>query len=364
MKHSPALLKRAKKIRLLATDVDGVLTRGEIILLNSGEEIKIWSVADRMGFALLRLSGLNLPMAWITARGSKQVEIRAKELGVKFLVQKSTNKWTALEGCLKALNIRPEEAAFIGDDFVDIPALKRAGLAVAPKGCHPLVKKHVHIQTEAGPGEGVAREVIELLLKAQGAWHKAIRPFLSCLILAFMLSGCWNSLSQTAASEKPDQWMENFTITETQSGVPKWVLNSRQAEVYQKKKIVSLLDVQISFLNPPAKRDLKRKTLAKIKQDQTASARMVASKGEVNIDNHDLNAWGGVQITSDDGTVLYTEKLNFSNSRQKIYTDAAVKIVRKDSIVLGEGMEANPDLSNVRIFQHEASIFPKEVLNR
>src|SRR3989344_6063449 len=130
MKFKPELLRRARKIKLLAMDVDGVLTGGEIIILNNGEELKIWSVKDRMGFAMLKRSGLPVKLAWVTARKSKQVELRAKDIGVHFLFQKCPDKWQALRDCAKRLKIKEDQIAYIGDDFVDLPCLKKVGLAV------------------------------------------------------------------------------------------------------------------------------------------------------------------------------------------------------------------------------------------
>jgi hypothetical protein len=96
-------------------------------------------------------------------------------------------------------------------------------------------------------------------------------------------------------------------------------------------------------------------------KQQTQAARLSAPKGEVKLDSHDLSAWGGVEVHSDDGTVLYTEQLMFSSSQQKILSQSPVKIVRNDSIVIGEGLEATPDLSEVKIFRHEASISPRKI---
>ena len=79
------------------------------------------------------------------------------------------------------------------------------------------------------------------------------------------------------------------------------------------------------------------------------------------MDSRDLEAWGGVEVEAEDGTILFTERLLYSASKQKILTESPVRIVRKDSILIGEGLEASPDLSTVKIFRHEASIYPKEI---
>ena len=173
-KITPEILKRAKKIRLLAMDIDGVLTAGEVIVLRSGEEIKIWSVKDRMGFYMLRRSTLPIKLAWITARKSTQVKARGEELKVDFLVQKCPDKWAALLGCAKAMKITPDQIAYIGDDLVDLRCLRNVGFAVCPPESPGELKSACHYQTRASAGKGVVREAIEILIKAQGAWKKVL----------------------------------------------------------------------------------------------------------------------------------------------------------------------------------------------
>ena len=155
---SKKVLARAKKIRLLATDVDGVLTGGEIIVLNSGEELKIWSVKDRMGFALLKHSQAPIKMAWVTARESEQVRLRAEELGVHFIRQGCKDKRKTVEAIAESMNISPSEIAYVGDDYVDYGAMKIAGLAVCPPESPELIKKISHYCTKAPSGKGVVRE--------------------------------------------------------------------------------------------------------------------------------------------------------------------------------------------------------------
>lgn len=364
MKVPAKVLARAKKIKLLATDVDGVLTGGEIIILNSGEELKIWSVKDRMGFAMLRNSGLDIPMAWITARGSEQVQKRAEELRVRFIKQKCTNKWDAVKDCMVELNIKADEVAFLGDDYVDLPALRRVGFSVCPSDAPDLVQKSCFYKAKAAGGKGVMREVIEIILQAQGVFQKVMQPFLGILLGLVFLSGCWNSLSQKSSKESPDQWIEKFTITETAQGVPTWILNAETAEVYQKRGVIELEDARISFLTQPSKNNLEKKNLATIKDEQTTRARLTAPQGEVNMQTHDLYAHGGVEVESQDGVIIYSEDLRFSNQTQKIYTDSAVKVVRKDSVLFGEGLEANSDLTEIKILRHRAYIYPKEVASK
>ena len=363
------LLARAKKIKLLAMDVDGVLTGGEIIILNSGEEIKIWSVKDRMGFAMLKRSRLPIRLAWLTARQSRQVKIRAQDIGVHFLFQRCVDKWRTLRRLAQRLRIANVEIAYIGDDYVDLGPMKNAGLAICPPQSPTLLKKICHYQTKTPAGKGVAREVIEILLAAQGRWQKAVSHFglYGFLVLfSLALGACYpKQKTPSESAEKPDQWVEQFKITETLSGIPVWVLNSESAEVFEKQKKVLLTNIRIDFMNPvTSKKNRSKESLERAKKLATLAARLSAPKGEVKMDSRDLSAWGGVEVEAQDGTKLYCDRLTYSKDRQKILSESPVKIVRKNSILLGEGLEASPDLATVKIFRHQASIYPKNFPKR
>ncbi len=341
--------------------MDGVLTGGEIIILNSGEEIKIWSVKDRMGLAMLRDSKLSVKLAWVTARKSRQVAVRAKELGIHFLFQRCLDKWQAVQQCARKLNLRPDQIAYVGDDMVDLNTLKHVGLAVCPPESPDELKKVCHLTTKTPSGKGVIREVIDLLIKSQGAWKKTISGF-SVLALLF-IAGCYAPPTTPADfADKPDQWVEKFTITETRSGVPVWVLNSEIAKFYNSQSKVVLDNIKIEFMSmPPSVKKRSKESLMQAKKAQTLSARLSAPKGEVQTVTRDLSAWGGVHVQSQDGSTLSTERLNYSAARQRVWTESHVKIVRKESTLIGEGMEATPDLSTVKIFKHRAEIYPKEM---
>lgn len=159
---------RLKKTRLIAMDVDGVLTAGEIIVLNSGEEIKIWNVKDRIGLFALKKFAPRFKIAWITGRSSRQVADRAREIGVDVLVQNCDHKGRALAAACKKLGLKPSEALFIGDDLVDLPAFRTAGVAVCPADAHDAVKAVCPWTTRAAGGRGAVREVIDAVLEAQG----------------------------------------------------------------------------------------------------------------------------------------------------------------------------------------------------
>lgn len=171
------ILRRAKKIKLFAMDVDGVLTDGSILILNSGEEVKVWNVRDRIGFFMLGRASADYKLAWITGRESLQVESRARELKIHSLYQKSEDKGKALSEVLRRFSLKPEETLFIGDDLVDLPALRMAGLAVCPSDAADAVKSACHWVTKVPGGRGVFREAVDVVLKAQGLWAGVLRQF-------------------------------------------------------------------------------------------------------------------------------------------------------------------------------------------
>jgi 3-deoxy-D-manno-octulosonate 8-phosphate phosphatase, YrbI family len=174
LKIKPQIAKKAKNIKLLACDVDGVLTRGEIIVLNSGEEVKIWNVKDGLGYHELKSVFPRIKTAWITGRESEQVKQRAESMGIDYLVQNCMGKKAAFDAILEETGLKASEMAYIGDDIVDIPVLKLAGFSVCPKDAIEEVKKYVDIISPFNGGEGVIRDVIEIILKAKGEWKKVL----------------------------------------------------------------------------------------------------------------------------------------------------------------------------------------------
>lgn len=159
-------------------DIDGVLTRGEIVVLNSGEEIKFWNVKDRFGFALTQKSGSGLKFVWITGRESKEVERQAKEITIDALYQNCKDKLFAFKDVLKKFSVKQDEVAYIGDDLMDLPVLKRVGFSVCPNNAPEELKKIVDYVSPLPGGCGVLREVVEIILKSKGLWHKTVREYL------------------------------------------------------------------------------------------------------------------------------------------------------------------------------------------
>ncbi|MEW5833537.1 MAG: HAD-IIIA family hydrolase [Pseudomonadota bacterium] len=165
--HLPAdLLTRAARIRLAAFDVDGTLTDGRLHYAEDGRETKVFHVHDGLGLKRLQANGIEV--AIVTARISHAVTLRAEELGIAHVYQGQGDKRACLGDLLDALNLKPEQAAFVGDDLPDLPPMRLAGLAVATANAHPWVVERAHWQTSRRGGEGAAREVSDLLLLAQG----------------------------------------------------------------------------------------------------------------------------------------------------------------------------------------------------
>jgi len=160
------LLARAAKVRLAAFDVDGTLTDGRLHYSEDGRETKVFHVHDGLGLKRLQANGVHV--AIITARISHTVTLRAEELGISHVYQGQSDKRACLRDLLDALQLLPEQAAFVGDDLPDLPPMGIAGLAVATANAHPWVAEQAHWQTRKAGGEGAAREVSDLLLLAQG----------------------------------------------------------------------------------------------------------------------------------------------------------------------------------------------------
>lgn len=168
------ILDKAKKIKVLAMDVDGVLTRGEMIVLDSGEEIKIWNVKDRFAFSFPPKLNLELKFVWITGRGSSHVSDTAEQLGIDALYQNCEEKLPYWKEMLEEFSVSPDAVAYIGDDLMDLPLIKRAGLSVCPKNAPKEMKNMVDYVSLYDGGDGVVRETIEMILKARGVWKQLV----------------------------------------------------------------------------------------------------------------------------------------------------------------------------------------------
>jgi 3-deoxy-D-manno-octulosonate 8-phosphate phosphatase (KDO 8-P phosphatase) len=169
------LLERARKTRLLMMDVDGVLTDGRIIQDGHGHELKVFDVKDGHGIVMAHRAKLRT--ALISGRESETITRRAEELGIELVFQKIWNKLEVYEKILVDTELTHDEVAYIGDDLIDIPLLRRVGLAVAVADAVDEVKAAAHLITQRPGGQGAVREVIELILRAQGQWDSLIERY-------------------------------------------------------------------------------------------------------------------------------------------------------------------------------------------
>lgn len=169
--------ERARGVKLMIFDVDGVLTDGRLYLSDNGEEMKAFSTRDGQGIKLLREAGIAVGV--ITARSSRAVERRARELGIELLRQGASDKAGVLAELLSGQNLQASEAGYMGDDLADLPVLMRCGFAATVQSAPEVVRTRVHYVARAAGGEGAAREVCEFILTAQNALEQAIARYLA-----------------------------------------------------------------------------------------------------------------------------------------------------------------------------------------
>lgn len=173
---SKDILERAKKVRLLIIDIDGVMTDGRIIYSIYGDELKFFDVTDGFGLSLLKTAGI--PSVIITAKKSRIVTLRARDMRVARTYQGYLDKLVPFEDILKRFKIAAEDICFIGDDLIDIPVLKRVGFAVAVPNAVDETKAAAHYVTSKIGGRGAVREICDMILKSQDKWELAAGKFL------------------------------------------------------------------------------------------------------------------------------------------------------------------------------------------
>jgi 3-deoxy-D-manno-octulosonate 8-phosphate phosphatase (KDO 8-P phosphatase) len=171
------VIEKAKQIKLVIFDVDGVLTDGGLILGESGNEYKIFHVRDGQGLVMLKDTGIKI--AVITARSSGIVAERMATLGIEYVFQGQHDKGKAVSELMAKLEVSKEQTVYVGDDFIDLPAMQRVGLSIAVADAHPLVKEKAHWSTANRGGRGAVREVCELIMQAQGTLQTAIEHYLN-----------------------------------------------------------------------------------------------------------------------------------------------------------------------------------------
>ncbi|MEW6410272.1 MAG: HAD-IIIA family hydrolase [Nitrospirota bacterium] len=167
--------EKAKKIKLLILDVDGVMTDGGIILDNNGNEFKRFHVRDGHGIKMAQRVGIII--AFLTGRESNVVSRRASELGVTDIFQGRKEKIISYRELLNRYNLKDEEVAFIGDDVIDIPIMRCAGLSIAVSDAEEDVIKIADWVTKRAGGRGAVREAIEFILKSQGKWKELMEKY-------------------------------------------------------------------------------------------------------------------------------------------------------------------------------------------
>lgn len=166
------LTLRAKKVKMLLLDVDGILTDGIVHILPDGEEFYSFNVYDGYGIKLWQREGFRC--AFITGRGARAVLVRATKLGVHHVYQNAGDKLAICEEIAKNEGIALSEMAFMGDDIQEIPALKNVGLAISVPNGRAEVHAVAHMVTKTSGGHGAVREVVEFLLKAKGLWKSIV----------------------------------------------------------------------------------------------------------------------------------------------------------------------------------------------
>ncbi|MGY8769335.1 MAG: KdsC family phosphatase [Pirellulales bacterium] len=162
-------------IRLLLSDVDGVMTSGHVILDNQGVETKQFNIRDGLGIKLWKKAGFDFGI--ITGRNSQTVRLRATELSIDIVRQGIEHKLKTAEELIEQLKLTPDQVAYIGDDLPDLPVIRWAGLGVAVADATDEVKAGANHQTTASGGQGAVRELIETILKAQQRWDEMIQHY-------------------------------------------------------------------------------------------------------------------------------------------------------------------------------------------
>lgn len=173
---SPDVLQRVRQLRLMAFDIDGIMTDGRLYMTESGEEMKAFHTLDGQGLKLLMESGVEV--ALLTARRSTIVERRSSELGIRMLRQGLSDKLAAIREIQSDLDISMDQSGYAGDDIVDLPILSRCGFSATVPDAPESIRSRVHYVTRKRGGMGAVREICELVLKSQGNLENAINQFL------------------------------------------------------------------------------------------------------------------------------------------------------------------------------------------
>lgn len=175
MEDLAAIEKRARRIKLLLMDCDGVLTDGRLWLTEEGDEQKSFHAHDGLGLSLLHKAGIKTGI--ISGRNARAVQRRAEELGIEYVRQGSIDKIRDFEAALATMGIETNEVAYIGDDLPDIPLMQQAEFAIAVADAAEETRSVAHYVTQAPGGRGAVREVAEIILKSQGRWSDVTEEY-------------------------------------------------------------------------------------------------------------------------------------------------------------------------------------------
>lgn len=170
-------LTRARRIKLLLLDVDGVLTDCKLYFDNAGNELKAFNTLDGQGLKLLQKSGVKVGI--ITGRTSALVARRARDLGITLLIQGREDKWQALGEMIEGMNIELDEIAHMGDDWPDLTIMTRVGLALSVPNGHSAVTERAHWISHNRGGDGAVRDACDLIMQAQGSYTAMLAPFIA-----------------------------------------------------------------------------------------------------------------------------------------------------------------------------------------
>ncbi len=170
------IIKKAKKLKLLILDVDGVLTDGRLFFDDKGKEYKCFHARDGHGIKLLRETGVQV--AVISGRKSNSVVLRMKSLGVELVYQGHENKIAAFNEIIQKLSLEPEQVAHIGDDLLDLPIMTRVGLSVAVNDANGAVKDYADWCTTTKGGLGAVREVCDFIMQSQGTFENVLKRYM------------------------------------------------------------------------------------------------------------------------------------------------------------------------------------------
>ena len=171
----PALLEKIRNVKVLILDVDGVLTDGRIIISDDGQETKGFNVRDGHGLKMIKRIGIEV--IFLTGRKSRVVEHRARELGVERVYQGILDKRAAFEDLVARGGMTPGQVAYMGDDIVDLPVLRRVGFSATVSDAHHEVLKAVDLVTVNPGGRGAVREICEIIIRAQGKWDEIMARY-------------------------------------------------------------------------------------------------------------------------------------------------------------------------------------------